>query len=160
MCEQNFTVLKSLKLLFKRLLSGRVHFSKKYMGKILLVEDRKKFQVIRDLQVDPKQSPEKPVVVFKVRFKFSGLPLTVNKRLSAFPAPFLIAMPGFRRKIWTVSEDGFFQGIYQWASKEYAEMYPDSFIFKLMTKRAAEGTLSYEVIPDTVVSHYVKKLFK
>jgi hypothetical protein len=122
------------------------------------MEDGKKFQVIRDLKVDPKQKSDKSVALFKVRFKFSGLPLAVNKRLSIFPAPFLMAKPGFRQKIWTVSEDGYFQGIYQWASKEFAETYPQSFIFKIMTKRSAEDTLSYEVIPDTVLSEYIKNL--
>ena len=120
------------------------------------MEDGKKFQVIRDLKVDPKKSPEKQVAVFKVRFKFSGLPLGVNKHLSMIPAPFLMAKPGFRQKIWTVSEDGHFQGIYQWASKEFAEAYPQSFIFKVMTKRSVEGSLSYEVIPETVMSNYVQ----
>ena len=156
MTQQKFTFLKSLKVFFARILSGRVHFSKEYAGKILLMEDGKKFQVIRDLKVDPKQSPEKSVAVFKVRFKFSGLPLGVNKRLSMFPAPFLMAKPGFRQKIWAVTEDGYFQGIYQWASKEFAETYPQSFIFKVMTKRSAERTLSYEVIPDTILTLYIK----
>ena len=69
---------------------------------------------------------------------------------------FLIAKPGFRQKIWTVTEDGYFQGIYQWATKECAETYPDSFIFKLMTKRSAKGTLSSEVIPNTLLSELVE----
>jgi hypothetical protein len=158
MTLQKFIFLKSLKVFFARLFRGRVHFSKECVGTILTMEDGKKFQVIRDLKVDPKQIPEKAFAVFKVRFKFSGFPLAVNKRLSMFPAPFLIAKPGFREKMWTVSDDGYFQGIYQWASKEIAEAYPDSFIFKVMTKRSAEGTLSYEVLPDTILSHYVKKL--
>jgi len=158
MTQQKFTFLKSLNVFFARIFSGRVHFSKEYAEKILLMEDGKKFQVIRDLKVDPKQKSDKPVAVFKVRFKFSGLPLAVNKRLSIIPAPFLMAKPGFRQKIWTVSEDGYFQGIYQWASKEFAEAYPKSFIYKMMTKRSAEGTLSYEVIPDTVLSEYIKNL--
>jgi hypothetical protein len=158
MNQKKLTFFKSVKVLIKRLFSRRIHFSKKFAGKILSMEDGKKFQVIRDLRVNPKQSPEKSVAVFKVRFKFSGLPLAVNKRLSMIPAPFLMAKSGFCQKIWTVSEDGYFQGIYQWATKEFAETYPDSFIFKLMTKRSAEGTLSYEVIPDTVLSHYLKKL--
>lgn len=120
------------------------------------MEDGREFQVIRHLEVDPKKGPEKSVAVFKVRFKFSGLPLRVNIRLSLIPAPFLMTKPGFRQKIWTVTEDGYFQGIYQWASEEFAETYPDSFIFKLMTKRSAEGTLSSEVIPDTLLSEFVE----
>ena len=122
------------------------------------MEDGKKFQVIRHLKVDPKKVPEKSVAVFKVRFKFSGLSLRVNKRLSMIPTPFLMAKPGFRQKIWTVSEDGYFQGIYQWASKEFAEKYPQSFIFKLMIKRSAEGTLSFEVIPNTLLSEFIESL--
>jgi hypothetical protein len=157
MNQEKGTFLKSLKNLFARLFSGRIHFSKEYAGKVLSMEDGKQFQVIRDLRVDPKKE-EKSVAVFKVRFKFSGLPLAINKRMSAFPAPFLMAKPGFRQKIWTVTEDAYFQGIYQWASKELAESYPDSFIYKLMTKRSAEGTLSYEVIPDTLLSEYITNL--
>jgi hypothetical protein len=128
------------------------------VGKILLMEDGKKFQIIRDLKVDFKRNREKSVAVFKVRFKFSGLSFRVNKCLSMIPAPFLMAKPGFLRKIWCVSEDGYFQGLYQWASDEFAEKYPHSFIFKLMTKRSAENTLSYEVIPNTLLCDYVESI--
>jgi len=30
----------------------------------------------------------------------------------------------------------------------------------VMTKRSAEGTLSYEVIPDTILTQYLKKITK
>lgn len=50
------------------------------------------------------------------------------------------------------------QGIYQWASEEIAEKYPQSFIFRMMTKRSAEGTLSFEVIPNTLLSEFVESL--
>ena len=116
-------------MVLTRLFSGRVHFPKEYVGKILLMKDGKKFQVIRDLKVDPKIKLEKSAAVFKVRFKFSGLPLAVNKSLSMFPAPFLIAKPGFHEKIWMFNEEGYFQGIYQFASIEDATAYPCSFIF-------------------------------
>jgi hypothetical protein len=151
---------KSLKVLFTRLFSGRVRFSKEYSRKTLLMEDGKKFQVIRDLRIDPKKKMERSAAVFKVHFKFSGLPLFVNKRLSMFPVPFLIAKTGFCEKVWTMNKEGYFQGIYQWESKDYAEEYPGSFIFKMMTKRSAAGTLSYEIIPDTLLSNYVKKLIQ
>ena len=149
-----------MKRLFVRLFSGRIHFSKEYAGKVLLMEDGKKFQVIRHLKVDPKIDPEKLAAVFIVHFKFSGLSIRANKRLSMIPAPFLMAKIGFCQKIWSVSEDGYFQGIYQWASREFAETYPQSFIFKVMTKRSAPGTLSHEIISDTPLSLYVEKLIK
>ena len=142
---------------FKRMFNRQIHFPKEYKSQILTMEDGKKFHVIRDVRVDIKQNPEKTFAVFIVRFKFSGLPLAVNKRMSIFPTPFLLANPGFLEKIWTVSEDGYFQGIYQWDSKASAESYPHSFIFKMMTKRSKAGTLSYESIPDTILSEYIER---
>ena len=139
--------------------SGRVHFPNKYIGENLTMEDGKKFLVFRRLKISDKNNITDGFAVFKVRFKFKNLSLGVNKRLSMIPAPFLIGMKGFREKYWTINEDtGTFQGIYQWESKEFANNYPNSFIFKLMTKRSAKGTLSYEIIPDTDLLKYVEKL--
>ncbi|MFC2139633.1 hypothetical protein ACFLR4_03130, partial [Bacteroidota bacterium] len=114
----HYGFIKSLSLLLSRLFSGRVHFVRVFSGKTLKMEEGTEFQVIRDLKVDQEQIPSKSAAVFKVRFKFSGLPLKINKRLSMFPAPFLIAKPSFVEKIWTFSEDKTFQGIYQFTSKE------------------------------------------
>ena len=150
MDQEKFTI-------FKRFFGGQIYFPKEYAGMILSMENGEKFHVIRDIRVIPKKSPKKSVAVFIVRFKFSGLPQAVNKRLSIFPTPFLLDNPGFLEKIWTVSNDGYFQGIYQWDSKESAESYPQSFIYKLMTKRSKKGTLSYEVIPNTILSQYIER---
>ena len=68
-------------------------------------------------------------------------------------------MEGFLEKDWTINEaTNEFQGIYQWSSTEAAENYPDSFIFKLMTKRAAPSTVTYEIMPDTDVSDYLSTI--
>ena len=140
-------------------LSGRVHFPEEYVGKNLKMEDGKTFTVLRRLQVKGENNDTNGYAVFKVRFKFKSLKFETNKRLSMIPAPFLMGMGGFCEKYWTFNEDtGYFQGIYQWESKEIAEKYPDSFIYKLMTKRAAPGSLSYEIIPNTDISKYIKKL--
>lgn len=141
------------------IISGRVHFPDEYIGETLSMEDGKKFIVLRRLQVEGRNNTADGYAVFKVRFKFKSLKLETNKRLSMIPAPFLVGMEGFREKYWTFNEDtDYFQGIYQWESKEIAEKYPDSFIFKLMTKRSEPGTLSYEIIPNTDLSQYIKRL--
>ena len=68
-------------------------------------------------------------------------------------------MNGFREKIWTFDEEtNFFQGIYQWESKAIAEKYPNSFVYNLLTKRAAPGTVSYEIIENTELADYMKRL--
>jgi hypothetical protein len=65
-------------------------------------------------------------------------------------------MKGFREKIWTINDKtNEFQGIYQWSSKEAAERYPERLIFKLMTKRAAPGSVSYEIIPNTDIAVFI-----
>jgi hypothetical protein len=137
-------------------LRGSVHFPEEYVGDVLTMEDGQKFTVFRRLKVDGNVDKHDDLAVFKVRFKFKNLSTGANKRLSIIPAPFLMGMTGFREKNWTINEKtNDFQGIYQWTSREMAERYPDTFIFKLMTKRAAPGTVSYEIIPNTDLSEYL-----
>lgn len=139
--------------------SGRVDFPEKLIGQKLIMEDGSKFIVFRRLKIIDKADIANNRAVFKVRFQFEGFKPSTNKRLSMIPIPFLIGMKGFREKYWAFDESsGFFQGIYQWESEEFAEKYPNSFIFKLMTKRSAKGTLSYEIIPNTDLSKYIEKL--
>jgi len=123
------------------------------------MEDGQKFTVFRRLIVDGQGDNHDNQAVFKVRFKFKSLSTGANKRLSIIPAPFLMGMKGFREKDWTINEKtNDFQGIYQWTSREMAERYPDTFIFKLMTKRAAPGTVSYEILPNTDLSEYLSAI--
>lgn len=137
-------------------LRGSVHFPEEYVGDVLTMEDGQKFTVFRRLKVDGQGENHDNQAVFKVRFKFKNLSTGANKRLSIIPAPFLMGMKGFREKDWTINENtNDFQGIYQWSTKETAERYPDTFIFRLMTKRAAPGTVSYEILPDTDLSEYL-----
>ena len=139
--------------------SGRVTFPDKRIGQKLTMEDGSTFVVFRRLKILDKTDIASDRAVFEVRFQFKGLKPSTNKRLSMIPTPFLIGMKGFREKYWTFDESsGLFQGIYEWKSKEFAERYPDSLIFRLMTKRSAKGTLSYEIIPNTDLSKYIEKL--
>ena len=138
------------------LLRGSVHFPEEYVGDVLTMEDGQKFTVFRRLKVDSQGDNHDNQAVFKVRFKFKNLSTGANKRLSIIPAPFLMGMKGFREKYWTINENtNDFQGIYQWSTKETAERYPETFIFKLMTKRAAPGTVTYEILPKTDLSEYL-----
>ena len=138
------------------ILSGRVHFPEDYVGRIIEMKDGQNFRIFRRLQIDGKSENHNDKTIFKVKFRFRNLSPETNKRLSIIPAPFLMGMKGFREKVWTINEKtNEFQGIYQWSSQEAAEDYPDTFIFKLMTKRAAPGTVSYEILPNTDLSEYL-----
>lgn len=138
------------------LLRGNVHFPEEYVNDVLTMEDGQRFTVFRRLTVDGNEEGQATPAVFKVRFRFNNLSIEANKRLSIIPAPFLMGMEGFLEKDWTINEaTNEFQGIYQWSSTEAAENYPDSLIFKLMTKRAAPGTVTYETMPNTDLSAYL-----
>ena len=138
------------------LLKGHVHFPEDYVGDVLIMKDGQRFTVFRRLRVDGNDDGRGTPAIFKVRFRFKNLGTGANKRLSVIPAPFLMGMDGFQEKNWTINEaTNDFQGIYQWSSHEAAKEYPDSFIFKLMTKRAALGTVTYEIVPDTELSEYL-----
>ena len=141
------------------IISGRVHCPDEYIGSVFTMEDGQKFTALRRVQVEGENINSDACAVFIVRFKFENLEFETNKNLSIIPAPFLVNMEGFLEKIWTFNDDtGFFQGIYQWESKEIAENYPQSFVFNLMTKRAAAGTVSYKIIEDTDLSEYINQL--
>jgi len=136
---------------------GRVHFPEEHIGQKLTMEDGQKFVVFRRLQIGGTTVKD-GYAVFRVRFQFKSFGPSINKRLSMIPSLFLIGMKGFREKYWAIDEKkGDFQGIYQWESKAFAENYPNSFIFRLMASRSAEGTLSYEIIPGTDLSKYIEK---
>jgi hypothetical protein len=138
-------------------LSGRVSFPEEYSGAYLKMEDGQAFRVFRRVKVDGRGDSFDDLAVFRVRFQFKNLSNSANRRLSVIPAPFLMGMKGFREKCWTIDEDAnLFQGIYQWSSREAAEGYPDTFIFRVMTKRAAPGTVSYAIIPNTEISAYLR----
>ena len=140
------------------ILRGRVHFSNQYIGKTITMEDGQNFIIFRDLTVGSEDYSKPSMSVFKVRFKFKNMPASINKRLSMIPTPFLIGLSGFREKIWTMQENtGEFQGIYQWDSLESAQKYPDSLIFKIMTKRAVPDTVSIEILHNTLLSDYMQE---
>jgi len=154
------TVLMIGRSTIGNLLRGNVHFPEKYVNDVLTMEDGQRFTVFRRLTVGGNKVGQGTTTsIFKVRFRFKNLSIGTNKRLSIMPAPFLMGMEGFLEKDWTINEaTKEFQGIYQWSSTEAAENYPDSFIFKLMTKRAAPGTVTYEIMPNKDLSAYLSAI--
>ena len=152
-------LIHSLKILAANLCKMRAGFPREYIGKLLFMEDGQEYKVFRHLKVKPGDETKNSVAIFKVKFKFKKFSPKVNRYLSIFPTPFLLAQREFMEKIWAINEDNnYFQGIYQWKSKAAADKYPSSFIFKIMTKRAASGTVNYEIIPNTDLSEYIKRL--
>jgi hypothetical protein len=151
-------IVVSFRILISRLINKEARFLKKTIGKSVIMENNKKYQIIRDLMIDHSNDNKESLAVFMVSFKFSGFPLSINKRLSLIPTPFLIAQKGFKRKIWLFNDDGDFMGIYQWASYDDAVNYPKTLIFRILTKRARKGSLNYELSPNTEIDSYIARI--
>ena len=126
-------------------IQGRIHFPEERLGET--VGEGEGFQIFRHMTLEPGQDqPEKPGAVFKVRFRFASMSPEMNIRTSLIPIPFIVAQPGFRSKMWMLSQEtGKFQGVYEWDTVASAETYRTSFPMKLMKRRAVPESLSYEI---------------
>jgi hypothetical protein len=141
-----------------RLLSGRIRFPGDHVERILTMEDGEEHVVFREVRVASSRSvPEESMTVLKVHFKFARYSAAVNKRLSLIPIPVITGMPGFRQKTWTYcKESGYSQGIYQFESMEMTEGYVASPVMRILEKRSAPGSTSYELFSGVLIEKYLK----
>ncbi|MFC1935395.1 hypothetical protein ACFLX9_01320 [Chloroflexota bacterium] len=129
--------------------TGRLHLPRGRIGELLTMEDGQETTIFRQVIVDTRQDQrERPGAILRIRFHFAHGGPKQNRLLSLIPIPFIVGLPGFRSKTWTLDKDsGGFQGIYEWDTVQDAETYKNSFAIKLMTKRAVPGSIAFEVIP-------------
>jgi len=130
-----------------RLISGKLKLSKKQVGQTITMEHENHFNIFRHIQQYPACT-YLGCCVFIVQFKFAKLSFKGNKMTSVIPMLLIAGFPGFQQKIYAVNErNGFWQGLYQWKSKEYLEAYKKSFVFRVMNKRAVPGSVnSFEIL--------------
>ncbi len=55
-------------------------------------------------------------------------------------------------------QSGYYQGIYQWETKQNAENYSRSFTVRFMTSRTEPNSVSYKVIPNKNIYNYLEKI--
>jgi len=71
----------------------------------------------------------------------------------------IAGFPGFMEKMYAVnSSNGYWQGMYQWESGQALEEYKRSFVFKMMNRRAQEGSVSLLEINSHMLTDYINKL--
>lgn len=152
----SFNPLYSLLNAINLFLRGKISFPKEKIDKVLVTEDGQEFTIFREVIIDKKM--DKPAV-FRVRFLLSGMNPETNIRFSWLPVPFFIGLPGFEAKVWTLNyKNNYFQGIYQWKNREYAEKYSKSFAYRFMSSRSVPGTVSFEIIPNIPLKEYLESL--
>lgn len=147
-----YSLLNTISLLLRR----KIHFPKEKIGKAIVTENSEEFIIFREVKVNSEI--DKPAV-FKVKFLLSGMEPKNNIRFSWLSLPFFIGLPGFQAKVWTLNyKNNYFQGIYEWKNQGYAEKYSKSFAYKFMSNRSVQGTVSFEIIPNSTLEEYLEPL--
>lgn len=147
-----YSIFNTINLLLRR----KIHFPKEKIGKVIVTEDGQEFTIFREVIIDKKIDKS---AVFKVKFLLSGMKPENNIRFSWLPVPFFIGLQGFQAKVWTLNyENNYFQGIYQWKNEKYAKKYSKSFAYRFMSSRSVQGTVSFEIIPNSTLEEYLEPL--
>ncbi len=140
-------------------LIGRLRFPKRFVSRAFEIDEDQVFTVFRHMKRTTKREHSHVgAVVLVVRFRFARFAQAVNRRLSLFPIPLITGFPGFHEKIWMVNEEnGEWLGLYEWETERVAKDYEKSFVLRLMTRRAEEGSVSLRIIRDASVSGYLQQ---
>jgi hypothetical protein len=125
---------------------GRLRLSDQFLGRKVSMQEGQAFTVFRHITRHPAPESDAPVV-FIVSFKFARGSHNANKIASIVPMLLITGFPGFAAKMYGVNEsNGYWQGMYQWQSKQALEAYKKSFVFRMMNKRAVKDSLvSFEI---------------
>ena len=141
-----------------KLLIGKLRLSWQYVGTKVKMEDGEKFTIFRHISVHPLKESKKSTI-FIVRFKFAALSHKANKIASIIPMLLITGFPGFNTKMYAVNkENGYWQGMYQWKSKEHLEAYKRSFVYRIMNKRAIKESLKTFEFEDQKLINYIEEI--
>lgn len=146
-----------------RLLTGKLKFTRQYIGNTIKMKNGSEFTIFRHITKHPFNQNTSDCI-FVISFKFAHLSHKVNKLASVIPMLLITGFPGFIKKMYAVNfKNGYWQGMYQWESKEHLEEYKKSFVFKMMNKRAISDSItSIEMIDhklnDFINNHMISNL--
>jgi len=140
-----------------RLLIGKLRLSSHYHGDQIKMEDGQEFTIFRHIFRFPVRKTEHPIT-FIVSFKFGRFSHNGNRIISIIPMMLIAGFPGFQTKMYAVNEaNGFWQGMDQWKTQMHLEAYLQSFVYKMMNKRALKETLSSETHDDQFLRDNIDK---
>ena len=138
-----------------RLATGKLRRSGLYLGESLSMDDSSRFRIFRHIAIRDRDTAAG--TVFIVRFKFSRLSHSANKKASILPMLLITGFPGFERKIYAVDpKNGHWQGMYQWKTSKHLEAYKKSFVFRMMNKRAIPASVSSFERENENLLHFIE----
>lgn len=142
------------------LLIGRLRFPKRFLSRSFDLDEGQTFTVFRNMRLKTNcESEPNGFAVLAVKFRFARFKHETNRRLSLIPIPLIAGFPGFREKMWMVNEKtSEWLGLYQWESEQHAKAYKNSFVLRLMTRRASGGSVSMQIVPKISISDYLTNI--
>ena len=140
-----------------RLLTGKLRLSKHYLKDTVKMEDGQEFIIFRHITDYPVIVNEH-AITFIVRFRFARLSHNANRFASIIPMLLITGFPGFQTKMYAVNkENGYWQGMYQWKTKKHLENYLESFVYKMMNKRAIHETIKTFQYENKSLDNFIKE---
>ena len=140
-----------------RALTGRLKYSKEYVGATLKMENGEGYRIFRHIRLVPQSQNEKGSV-FIVNFKFARLSQKANRFVSQIPMLLITGFPGFRVKMYAVNqENGYWLGLYQWESKQALDAYKQSLVLRMMNSRAIDGSVTYNEFDHYRLTDYIEE---
>lgn len=138
------------------MLTGKLRFLNQNIGYDIKMEDDKEFNIFRQIVKHPIRNSE-DVVTFIVQFKFSRLSHKANCIASIIPMLMITGYPGFQSKAYAVCyANGYWQGMYQWQSSKHLHDYLNSFVYKMMNKRAISSSIESREYKNMKFSEYIR----
>jgi len=130
------------------LVTFRVRFRRSDIGRVIEMEDGRRFRVFR--RVFLRSPHDAPQAVFVVRFTPARMTVRQNIAFSLLPMMIFMGFRGFRSKYWCVDDrSGMCQGVYEWQTVEDARRYESSIAMRFMTERSIPGSVSSRVIDQS-----------
>jgi len=143
-----------------RLIRGQLKLPKLYLENTLKMDDGQEYTIFRHITAHPLRETE-AATTFIVRFKFARLSHNANRIASIIPMLLITGFPGFQTKIYTVNKkNGYWQGMYQWKTQKHLEDYLNSFVYKMMNKRAIQETIKSFQSENKSLDAFIKEKVK
>jgi hypothetical protein len=132
-----------LSIALAKLAVGKLKMHKNQIGKKTPMHKGEEYTVFRQISVSKFNAPNN-TSAFGVQFKFKHLSHKANKITSIVPMLMIAGFPGFVEKIYSADlKTGYWQGSYQWQTTDHMEAYKNSFVFRVMNKRAIKKSIKY-----------------
>jgi hypothetical protein len=145
---------------FARLVARRnLHQPGARLGQTAVDSAGHRYMLIRETFTDARDHQAGPGAILMVWFRLRSFGLSARVRdaffwkLNYLTVPFIVGVPGFRRKLWMEDkDDDDFLGIYEFDARELASTYME-YLLKVLALFSKPRTISTHIDDDSAASY-------